>query len=123
MVGPALVGPAVVAGEVAGELPVAGGLGSRLAVSSEEPLHPAARGSTTASATPASRRRVRGPSEVRGVVRFGGASWLGYARRSGISEVMQTRVVDPEVMGYLVHHGDLHLPCDLVRGLTDGQER
>ena len=122
MVGPALVGPAVVAGEVAGELPVAGGLGSRLAVSSEEPLHPAARGSTTASATPASRRRVRGPSEVRGLVPFGVPCWLD-ARRSGISEVMQTRVVDPEVMGYLVHHGDLHLLCDLVRGLTDGQER
>ena len=112
---------AVVAGEVAGELSVAGWLGSRLVVSSEEPLHPAARGSTTASA-PASPRRVLGPSDVRGLVPFGSASWLD-ARRSGISEVMQTRVVDPEVMGYLVHHGDLHLLCDLVRGLTDGQER
>ena len=117
-----MVVPAFVADEVAGELSVAGWLGSRLAVSSEEPLHPAARGSTTANATPASRRRVLDQSDVRGLVPFEGASWLD-ARRSGISEVMQTRVVDPEVMGYLVHHGDLHLLCDLVRGLTDGQER
>lgn len=74
------------------------------------PLHAAVNEITAASATTASLRRE--PAAV-----------VPTADPSGISEVMQTRVVDPEVMGYLVHHGDFDLLLDLLGAVTAGQHR
>ena len=45
------------------------------------------------------------------------------ARRSGVAEVVQPGVVDPEVVGDLVDHGDADLVLELLEGVAEVQQR